>query len=79
MNNFFFLNHNAQRVKTIKKIKGVPLTDGHSVALEKHNGKVVLGIYGKDKSGFFTYDPATGKAAHSATTVGNPTFIHFFE
>ncbi|PIF06306.1 MAG: hypothetical protein CSA36_02120 [Draconibacterium sp.] len=65
--------------KTIKKIEGLPLTDGHSVLLEEHNGKVILGIYGKDKAGFFTYDPATEEVTHDATTVGNPTFVHFFE
>ncbi len=65
--------------KTIKKIEGVPLTDGHSVLLEEHNGEVILGIYGKDKAGFFTYDPITEKVTHDATTVGNPTFVHFFE
>ncbi len=65
--------------KTIKKIDGVPLTDGHSILLEEHNGKVVLGIYGTDKAGFFTYDPITEKVTHDATTVGNPTFVHFFE
>ncbi len=67
------------KAKTIKKIDGVPLTDGHSVLIEEHNGKIILGAYGKDKVGFFTYDPKTGKVTHDATTVGNPTFVHFFE
>ncbi len=67
------------KTKTIKKIEGIPATDGHSTYLEKHNGKIILGIYGKDKAGFFTYDPATEKVTHSATTVGNPVFVHFFE
>ncbi len=65
--------------KTIKKIEGVPLTDAHSVVLEEHKGNIILGIYGKDKVGFFTYDPKTEKVTHNATTVGNPTYVHFFE
>ncbi len=67
------------KAKTIKKIEGIPLTDGHSVLIEEHNGKVILGVYGKDKAGFFTYDPTTEKVTHDATTVGNPTFVHFFK
>ncbi len=67
------------KAKTIKKIEGIPLTDGHSVLIEEHKGKIILGAYGKDKVGFFTYDPATGKVTHDATTVGNPIFVHFFE
>ncbi len=44
-----------------------------------HNGKIILGAYGTDKVGFFTYDPATGKVTHDVTTLGNPTFVHFFD
>ncbi len=65
--------------KTIKKIEGVPLSDGASVFIEEHNGKIILGVYGKNKAGFFTYDPKTEKVTHDATTVGNPAFVHFFE
>ncbi len=65
--------------KTIKKVEGVPLTEGTSVGIEFHNGKVVFSAYGKDQAGFFTYDVETKKATHDVITAGQAVFIHFFE
>ncbi len=67
------------KAKTIKQIKGVPLTDGNSVIIEKYKDLVVFGAYGKNKAGFFTYNPQTEEVKHVLTTVGNPSFFHYFE
>lgn len=65
--------------KTIKKIEGIPYTDGHSISINKFNNLIAFGAYGKDKVGFFTYNPANGKVEHALTTVGNPGFLHVFK
>lgn len=65
--------------KTIKKIDGIPLTDGHSVAIESHNGQIIFGAYGESQAGFFTYNPSTEEVKLSLTTIGNPAFIHPFQ
>lgn len=65
--------------KTIKKIEGIPLTDGHSISINKFNDLVAFGAYGKSEVGFFTYDPTSGEVKHTLTTEGNPNFLHVFE
>ncbi len=67
------------KAKTIKQIKGIPLTDGHSMVIEKYKDLIVFGAYGKEKAGFFTYNPQTEEVEHVLTTVGNPTFFHYFK
>ena len=64
------------KARTIKKIEGVPYTDGHSVAIEMHNGEV---YFGEDKSGLFAYNPATGAVRHALNFNSNIVSIHFFE
>lgn len=66
------------KAKTIKKIDGIPTTDGHSVALNMYNNLVVMGIYGTSKSGFYTYNPSTEEAKHVLDITGNPTLLHVF-
>lgn len=65
--------------KTIKQIKDIPLTDGHSVCIEKYKNLVIIGSYGKDKIGFFSYNPKTEEVKHELTTVGNPASFHYFK
>ncbi len=65
--------------KTIKRIEGVPVTDGHSVCLDEYKDLVVLGAYGKNKAGFFTYNPTTEEVEYVLSTVGNPASFHYFE
>lgn len=65
--------------RTIKKLEGVPYTDGHSVAIEEHNGEVFLSAYGEEKSGLFAYNPETGAVRHALDFNSNIVAIHFFE
>lgn len=65
--------------RTIKKIEGVPYSDGHSVAIEDHDGIVYFSAYGVDKSGIFAYNLADGSVKQTISLSGNLTYIHFFE
>ncbi len=64
--------------RTIKKIEGIPYTDGHSVAIAEHNGEVLFSAYGEDKSGLFAYNPATGAVRHALSFNSNIVYVHFF-
>ncbi|MBP5741169.1 MAG: hypothetical protein J6W59_05405 [Bacteroidales bacterium] len=65
--------------KTIKKIEGVPYTDGHSVVIEYHDGEVLFSSFGVDKAGIFGYDPSTGAVRHLMSSSVNIAYLHFFE
>ena len=65
--------------KTIKKIEGVPLTDGHSIFIGSYNNDVILGSYGKEKAGFFSYNPNSGEVKLLLETIGNPGYMHMFK
>lgn len=65
--------------RTVKKIEGVPYSDGHSVAIEYHDGVVYFSSFGVDKAGIFAYDPATGTVTQPISLNGNVNYIHFFE
>lgn len=65
--------------RTVKMIEGIPCSDGHSVAIEYHDGVVYFSSFGVDKAGIFTYDPATGAVAQPVSLTGNVNYIHFFE
>ncbi len=69
------------KAKTIKKIDGIPLSDGHSVFIETYEDLVVFAAYGESEAGFFTYDPANGEVSDGPviSTAGNPIFMHPFE
>ena len=54
------------------------MTDGHSTAIETQGNLVLLGAFGEKQAGLFTYNPATGKAGLSLSTVGNLSFMHIF-
>lgn len=65
--------------KTIKKIEGVPYTDGHSVVIEYHGGEVLFSSFGVDKAGIFAYNPATEAVSHLMASSVNIAYLHFFE
>lgn len=65
--------------RTVKMIEGIPCSDGHSVAIEYHDGVVYFSSFGVDKAGIFTYDPATGAVSQPVSLTGNVNYIHFFE
>lgn len=65
--------------RTIKMIEGIPCSDGHSVAIECHDGLVYFSSFGVDKAGVFTYDPKTGEVKQALSLSGNLNYIHFFE
>ena len=64
--------------KSISQIRGVPLTDGHSILITKHKGNILFGAFGTDKIGLFAYNPTTGAVEQVLTTTGNPAFFHAF-
>ena len=64
---------------TIRKIDGIPYSDGHSVAIEYHGGEVYFSAYGVEKAGVFSYNPETGAVRQPISLSGNLTYIHFFE
>ena len=63
--------------KTIKKIDGIPLTDG--VFITKMKDKVIFAAFGTDKVGLFSFDPTTGAVQQVLSTQGNPTYFYTFE
>lgn len=65
--------------RTIRKIEGVPYTDGHSVAIEYHDDMVYFSVFGVDKAGVFTYDPKTEEVKQTLSLSGNLNYIHFFD
>lgn len=69
------------KAKSIRKIDGLPLSDGHSIFMDKLGDQVVIASYGEKVAGFFTYDPKTGSVSDGPviTTTGNPIFVHAFE
>ncbi len=67
------------KAKTIKHIKDIPATDGHSVCIKKYkDDMLVLGAYGKKKAGFFTYNPTNNEVKFVLETVGNPIDFYYF-
>lgn len=65
--------------KTIKQVKGMPATDGHSVEITYHNGLVYFAPFGENAAGIFTYNPQTEQVAQVLTWNNNIAYIHFFE
>lgn len=67
--------------KTVQRIDGIPLSDGHSIFIETHDNLVVFGVYGDTQAGFFTYNPTTGEVSDGPViaTTGNPVYMYWFE
>lgn len=64
--------------KSISQIRGVPLTDGHSILITKLKDRVLFGAFGTDKRGLFDFNPATETVEQVLSTTGNPAFFHEF-
>ena len=64
--------------KSISQIRGVPLTDGHSILITKLKDRVLFGAFGSDKRGLFAFNPATETVEQVLSTTGNPAFFHEF-
>ena len=64
--------------KSISQIRGVPLTDGHSILITKLKDRVLFGAFGTDKRGLFNFNPATETVEQVLSTTGNPAFFHEF-
>lgn len=65
--------------RTIKRIEGIPYTDGHTTAIEVHKGEVFFSAYGENKAGIFVYNPSTGTVRQALSAKARITYIHFFE
>lgn len=66
--------------KTVKVIDGLPLSNGHGVAMGRHGNKMVYGSANDEYNGFSTVDFTTGKVETKVATVeGYPSFFHSFE
>ena len=54
----------------------LPISNPHAVAVYAYKGKVIFGSANEKASGFYVYDPTTGKSAGPVITVkGNPYAI----
>lgn len=68
------------KAKTVKKIDGIPISDGFAIFIDNYKDKVVFSAYGETQAGFFTYDPSTGEVEGPVvSTIGAPTFMYSFE
>ena len=66
--------------KTVRVIDGLPLSNGHGVAMGRHGNKMVYGSANDEYNGFSTVDLTTGKVETKVATVdGYPSFFYSFE
>ena len=66
--------------KTARVIDGLPLSNGHGVAMGRHGNKMVYGSANDEYNGFSTVDLTTGKVETRVATVdGYPSFFYSFE
>ena len=66
--------------KNVKVIEGLPLSNGHGVAMGRHGNKMVYGSANDEYNGFSTVDITTGEIETKvATVVGYPSFFYSFE
>ncbi|MCE2615826.1 MAG: hypothetical protein ACTTKN_02690 [Phocaeicola sp.] len=67
------------KAKTIKAIKGLDVSNPHGVAVGKHKNLIVFGNAGKKTTGFFSYEPTTGKVEGPVMNItGNPFFFYSY-
>ncbi len=67
------------KAKTLKKIEGIPLSDGFSVHFSRlSDGKIAIANFSETTVGIYSYDPTTDKAELALSTTGNPYFFHQF-
>lgn len=66
--------------KTITKIDGLPLSNGHGIAMGQHQDKMFYGSANSEYNGFCTYDLNTGAIEEKVFTVtGFPSFFYSFD
>lgn len=65
--------------RTIRRIADIPITDGHSVFIQKYGSEVYFSAYGTEASGVFSYNPETNKSRQVLKASCNVVFFHFFE
>lgn len=68
------------KAKTIKKIEGIPVSDGN-IVISSYDNLVVFGVNGANNVGFYSYNPTTEKASNGPiiTTTGSPTYFYIFK
>lgn len=66
--------------KNIKVIEGLPLSNGHGVAMGRHGNKMIYGSANSEYNGFSAVDISTGQIDTKIATVeGFPSFFYSFE
>ena len=66
--------------KTAKVIEGLPLSNGHGIAMGRFGNKMVYGSANDEYNGFSTVDLTTGQIETKVATVdGFPSFFYSFE
>ena len=66
--------------KSAKVIEGLPLANGHGIAMGRHGNKMVYGSANDEYNGFSTVDLITGQVETKVATVdGFPSFFYSFE
>lgn len=66
--------------KSVTVIDGLPLSNGHGVAMGRHGNKMYYGSANDEYNGFSTVDISTGKVETKVATVeGYPSFFYSFE
>jgi len=66
--------------KTVKVVEGLPLSNGHGVAMGRYGNKMVYGSANDEYNGFSTVDLTTGEVETKVATVeGFPSFFYSFE
>ena len=67
--------------KTVQRIDGIPLSEGHSIFIETYGNQVVFVLYGDPQAGFLTSNPSTGEVGDGPVyaTTGNPVYMYWCE
>ena len=64
--------------RTIQQIEGIPVSNPHACALGWYNDQIMIGSAGKERSGFYSYDPKTGAVSDGPVfeIEGNPVSFY---
>lgn len=67
--------------RSMKKIKGLDLSNGFGVMLALYKGTVLIGNSSTKAKGIYSLDIQTGEVSKEPilTTVGNPILCHYFD
>ena len=67
--------------RSMKKIKGLDLSNGFGVMLALYKGTVLIGNSSTKANGIYSLDIQTGEVSKEPklTTVGNPILCHYFD